>query len=106
MRSILRKIFGLVPTLDLHGLRVRQALEETRIFLEHAQTEGHTEVRIIYGKGRGSPGGIGVLRQAVPDWLDKSGGRWVERFERQIDASGDDGAVRVWLHTKAGEDPG
>ena len=97
MREILRRLFGIVPTIDLHGMRVRQALEATQAFLEEAQARGETEVRIIYGKGRGSPGGVGVLRQAIPDWLEKSGRRWVERFERQLDASGDDGAMRAWL---------
>jgi DNA-nicking Smr family endonuclease len=64
-------------------------------------------VRIVYGKGRGSPGGIGVLRQVVPAWLEGSGRRWVERFERQLDASGADGGLVAWLRRRETErEPG
>lgn len=96
-RRLLRNVFGVVPTLDLHGLGVRDALAETEGFLREAHAAGETEVRIVYGKGRGSPGGVGVLRQAIPAWLEQHGGVWVERFERAVDADGNDGAMRVWL---------
>ncbi len=97
MRTLLRRLFGIVPTLDLHGLGVRQALDQTRAFLEEAHARGEAQVRIIYGKGRGSAGGIGVLRQAVPAWIEQNAKQWVDRFERQLDASGDDGAMMVFL---------
>ena len=58
---------------------------------------GEREVRIVYGKGRGSPGGVGVLRQAVPAWLEQHGGELVERLAREVDRDGNDGAMRVWL---------
>lgn len=98
MRSLLRRIFGIVPTLDLHGLGVRRSLDETRDFLAAAHEAGEPQVRIVYGKGRGSPGGVGVLRQAVPAWIEQNAGDWVARFERVLDSSGDDGAMMVWLH--------
>ena len=97
MYNLLRRLFALEPTLDLHGFGVRAALDATRRFLEEAHAAGEGSVRIIYGKGRGSPGGIGVLRQAVPAWIEQNAGQWVERFERQLDASGNDGAMRIWL---------
>lgn len=97
MAGWLRRLFGVVPTLDLHGLGVREALDETRDFLAEAHARGEDRVRIIYGKGRGSPGGIGVLRQAVPAWIEQNAKTWVDRFERQLDASGDDGAMVVYL---------
>ena len=56
-------ISGAVPTLDLHGMRVRPALDATRDFLMENHAGGAEQVRIIYGKGRGTPGGLGVLRQ-------------------------------------------
>ena len=105
LRAWLRSLFGLVPTLDLHGLRVRQALAETEEFLRAAHRAGAREVRIVYGKGRGSPGGVGVLRQAVPAWIEQHAGAWVERFERQLDARGEDGAMRLWLRPP-GDDGG
>jgi DNA-nicking Smr family endonuclease len=64
---------------------------------------GEREVRIVYGKGRGSPGGVGVLRRAVPAWLEQHGGAIVERFAREIDRDGNDGAMRVWLRRRAGD---
>lgn len=99
-RSILRHVFGIVPTLDLHGLGVRPALDETRKFLEEAHARGEPRVRIVYGKGRRSPGGIGVLRQAVPAWMEQNATHWVDRFERQLDASGDDGAMIVHMRKR------
>jgi DNA-nicking Smr family endonuclease len=104
LRSILRSLLGIVPTLDLHGLGVKQALAETERFLREAHESGASEVRIVYGKGRGSPGGIGVLRQAVPAWIEQHGHAWVDRFERQLDDTGHDGAMRVWL--RAPDDDG
>lgn len=103
LRSLLRSLLGIVPTLDLHGLGVRAALAETESFLREAQQRGEREVRIVYGKGRGSPGGVGVLRQAVPAWIEQHGSTWVERFERQLDERGEDGAMRLWLHPPARE---
>src|SRR5262249_4487480 len=100
-RSFLRSLFGVVPTLDLHGLGVKDALAATERFLREEHARGETEVRIVYGKGRGTPGGIGVLRQAVPAWIEQHGGGWVEGFERQLDDSGHDGSMRIWLRPRA-----
>jgi DNA-nicking Smr family endonuclease len=100
LRHTLRELFGIVPTLDLHGLGVRAAIEETERFVRHAQTLGEPVVRIVYGKGRGSPGGRGVLRDVIPRWLEGDGAALVERFERLPDASGADGAAKVWLRSK------
>ena len=97
LRRTLRELFGIVPTLDLHGLGVREAIAETERFLRHAQLLDEPVVRVVYGKGRGSPGGLGVLRDVIPRWLERDGAHLVARFERLPDASGADGSVRVWL---------
>jgi DNA-nicking Smr family endonuclease len=91
-----RQFLGIVPTLDLHGLGVREAVEETERFLRHAQAIREPVVRIVYGKGHGSPGGTGVLREVIPRWLEREGADLVQRYQRMPDASGADGAVRVW----------
>ena len=96
-RRLLREMLGLTPTLDLHGLGVREALAETERFLRHAQALDEPVVRIVYGKGHGSPGGRGVLREVVPRWLDGDGAALVSRYQRLPDAFGGDGAVKVWL---------
>lgn len=97
VRRLLHSLFDLHPVLDLHGLGVKEAREATERFLRDAAAAGESQVRIVYGKGRGTPGGIGVLRSVVPGWLANEYGHLVERFERDLDPSGDDGAVRVWL---------
>lgn len=102
LRQSIREFFGIVPTLDLHGLGVREAIEETERFLRHAQTVDERVVRIVYGKGRGSPGGRGVLRDVIPRWIEREGGALVEGYQRTPDTSGTDGAVRVWVRPSRG----
>ncbi len=95
LRRHVRKSLGIVPTLDLHGLGVGDALAETEAFLRAARDAREPIVRIVYGKGRRSPGGRGVLRHVVPRWLEAEGASLVESFTRIPDRSGADGAVRV-----------
>jgi DNA-nicking Smr family endonuclease len=102
LRLILRELFGIAPTLDLHGLGVREALAETERFIRHAQALDEPVVRIVYGKGHGSLGGRGVLREVVPRWLQGEGAALVSRYQRVPDASGADGAVKVWLRHSRG----
>jgi DNA-nicking Smr family endonuclease len=97
IRALLRETFGILPTLDLHGLGVKEALRETERFLREAQAHGVGSVRIVYGKGLGSPGGRGVLREVIPHWIEQEGTALVRRYERRPDALGADGAVVVWI---------
>ena len=97
IRKLLRQALDLIPTLDLHGLGVQDALKETEQFLRDAQAERLGSVRIVYGKGRGSRGGRGVLREVIPRWLDTDGRPYVRRYERRPDASGLDGGMIVWI---------
>ena len=96
-RRRIRELFGLVPTLDLHGLGVKEALAETESFLRAAQAAGEPVVRIVYGKGNRSPGGRGVLREVVPHWLENDGKELVRDFQRIPDHTGADGSAKVWL---------
>ncbi len=100
VRRALRAALGIVPTLDLHGLGVREAVAATEQFLRDAQAHGVHQVRIVYGKGHGSPGGRGVLRQVVPHWLETDGAPLVSTYERQPDASGADGGALVWVRER------
>jgi DNA-nicking Smr family endonuclease len=93
-----------MPTLDLHGMGVKAALVETERFLADAQAHGLGSVKIITGKGRGSPGGRGVLREAVPGWLEGSGRPYVRRWERCPDQSGMDGGLIVWVRIEPEEE--
>lgn len=97
LRHTIRDFLGVTPTLDLHGLRVREAIDASEQFLRQAQRAGEPIVRIVYGKGLGSPGGRGVLREVIPHWLEHAGASLIARYERQPDPSGGDGSVKVWL---------
>ena len=57
-------------------------------------------VRIVYGKGRRSKGGRGVLREVIPRWLDEDGGMLVRSYERRPDSSGMDGGMVVWIRPR------
>ncbi len=104
IRRLVREALGVIPTVDLHGLGVKAALRETEQFLTEAQEDGLGSVRIVYGKGKRSPEGRGVLREVIPSWLDGDGRRFVRRWERRPDASGADGGVIVWVRELELED--
>jgi DNA-nicking Smr family endonuclease len=92
------------PTLDLHGLSVRNALLETREFVTASFRARLPVVRLVYGKGIGSPGGKGVLREVIPRWCQKEGSEWVERFQREVDLKGGDGSILLYLKHPADDD--
>jgi DNA-nicking Smr family endonuclease len=55
--------------LDLHGHSQEQAEQELAAFLAEAQAAGKRCVLVITGKGAGRTGG--VLRQSLPEWLNR-----------------------------------
>lgn len=66
--------------IDLHGMRQREAHSALRAFLLRSQDRGHRIVLVITGKGapqggggfaEGPEQGRGVLRRAVPLWLEE-----------------------------------
>jgi DNA-nicking Smr family endonuclease len=55
--------------IDLHGLRRDQAREQISLFLRDANRRGLRCVRVVHGKGNGSPGKQAVLKDVVRRWL-------------------------------------
>jgi len=55
--------------LDLHGLRVHEAREALGEFIRNAHKNGMRCVRVVHGKGLGSPGKSPVLKSRVQRWL-------------------------------------
>ncbi|MBL8341039.1 MAG: Smr/MutS family protein [Rubrivivax sp.] len=55
--------------LDLHGLRREEAREALITFLAEAQRQGLRCLRVVHGKGLGSPGREPVLKAKVQRWL-------------------------------------
>jgi DNA-nicking Smr family endonuclease len=81
--------------LDLHGLTVQQAEEKLRLYLYNSRTDRQRVVRVIHGKGLGSPNQQSVLRIKVTEWLSQS--EHVLAFCPAGAADGGSGAVRVLL---------
>lgn len=61
--------YAISGELDLHGHTVQQAHQRLGEFLAQLDRRRQTCVRIIHGKGRGSPGRQPVLRNKVALWL-------------------------------------
>ena len=55
--------------IDLHGLRREEAREALAAFLRDAMRRGWRCVRVVHGKGLGSPGKTPVLKGKVLSWL-------------------------------------
>jgi DNA-nicking Smr family endonuclease len=55
--------------LDLHGLRRDEARDELAGFMKEAQRRGWRCLRVVHGKGLGSPGRQPVLKAKVQRWL-------------------------------------
>ena len=55
--------------LDLHGLRRDDAREALSAFIRDAHRRGLRCLRVVHGKGLGSPGRVPVLKSKVQGWL-------------------------------------
>ena len=55
--------------IDLHGLRREEAREALAAFVRESHRRGWRCVRVVHGKGLGSPGKTPVLKGRVQSWL-------------------------------------
>jgi DNA-nicking Smr family endonuclease len=55
--------------IDLHGLRREEAREALSAFVRESHRRGLRCVRVVHGKGLGSPGKTPVLKSKVQSWL-------------------------------------
>jgi len=81
--------------LDLHGLRSDEAREALGQFIREARQQGIRCVRVIHGKGLGSPGKTPVLKSRVHSWLVQK--NEVLAFVQAKPADGGAGALVVLL---------
>lgn len=81
--------------LDLHGLRVDEARETLGEFIRQANKGGLRCVRVVHGKGLGSPGKSPVLKGRVQRWLVQK--REVLAYVQARPAEGGAGALVVLL---------
>lgn len=85
--------------LDLHGLRTDEAREALGEFIRLAHRTGLRCVRVVHGKGLGSPGKTPVLKGRVQRWLVQK--KEVLAFVQARPADGGAGAVVVLLQPGA-----
>lgn len=81
--------------LDLHGLRRDEAREAMAAFLREAALRGWRCLRVVHGKGNGSPGRQPVLKGKVHRWLGQHG--QVLAFAQASAPQGGAGALVVLL---------
>jgi DNA-nicking Smr family endonuclease len=81
--------------IDLHGLRTDEAREALGRFIRETHSQGVRCVRIVHGKGLGSPGRTPVLKGRVLRWLVQK--KEVLAFVQARPAEGGAGALVVLL---------
>ena len=95
VRKLRRGHWTIQGQLDLHGLRRDAAREQLVAFLRDAERHGLRCVRVVHGKGNGSPGREAVLKGKVRGWLVQRGE--VAAFVQARASDGGAGALVVLL---------
>lgn len=95
LRKLRRGHWALQGEIDLHGLRTDEAREALAGFLHQAIRLGWRCVRVVHGKGLGSPGRMPVLKQKAMRWLVQR--QEVMAFVQAPAAQGGAGALLVLL---------
>jgi DNA-nicking Smr family endonuclease len=94
-RKLRKGDWAIQAQLDLHGLRTEEARERLGAFLRDARKQGLRCVRVVHGKGLGSPGKTPVLKGRVQGWLAQK--KEVLAFVQARPAEGGAGALVVLL---------
>lgn len=95
MRKLREGHWSIQKHIDLHGLRVDEAREALGRFVREAHQLGLRCVRVVHGKGLGSPGRAPVLKGRVLRWLVQK--KEVLAFVQARPAEGGAGALVVLL---------
>ncbi len=98
LRRLRRGQYSVEASLDLHGMREREAADALGQFLVHSQLQGRRCLRIVHGKGNRSPGREPVLLRMVHRRLRRHGE--VLAFCSAPPRDGGIGAVYVLLRKK------
>ena len=102
-RDLRRGRWSVRAQIDLHGMTVDDAREAVADFLKNARKQEIFCVRIIHGKGNGTPGRIGVLREKVRRWLKQRDE--VVAFCEPLEIDGSSGATIVRLRALPVQNP-
>lgn len=95
LRQLRRGGFRIDAELDLHGLNRDKARAAVSVFLAECRARDRRCVRIIHGKGNGSPNSGPVIKRQLDGWLRKV--RDVLAFCSARVEDGGTGAVYVLL---------
>ena len=95
VRKLRRGEWSIQGQLDLHGLRREDARDALSHFIRDATKVGWRCVRVVHGKGLGSPGKTPVLKGKVQSWLIQK--QEVLAFVQARPAHGGAGALLVLL---------
>jgi len=95
VRKLRRGHWAIQAQIDLHGLRRDQARERLGAFLRDAVSSGLRCLRVVHGKGNGSPGREPVLKSRVRGWLMQKSD--VIAFVQARASEGGSGALIVLL---------
>jgi DNA-nicking Smr family endonuclease len=96
-RKLRRGQFRMQSELDLHGLNRDGAKLAVARFLAYCQDQSYRSVRIIHGKGNGSPNSGPVIKRYLDSWLRKR--KDVVAFCSARPVDGGTGAVYVLLRS-------
>jgi DNA-nicking Smr family endonuclease len=99
LRRLRRGTFSIAAELDLHGYTLDQARSALTLFLHDAPRRANCCVRIIHGKGYGSPQGKPVLKNMLNRWLRQRDD--VVAFCSALPRHGGTGALYVLLKRRA-----
>lgn len=100
VRKLRRGHWTLQAQIDLHGLRREEAREHLGQFIQMAARSGLRCVRVVHGKGNGSPGREPILKQRVRRWLVQK--NEVLAFTQARASEGGNGALIVLLQGPGG----
>jgi DNA-nicking Smr family endonuclease len=104
VRRLRRGDWVIQAQIDLHGLRRDEAREQLAAFLREAVKQGLRCVRVVHGKGNGSPGREPVLKAKVKTWLVQK--NEVIAFTQARASDGGNGALVVLLRPSQGRPAG
>ncbi len=94
-RKLRKGEWAIQREIDLHGLRSDEARLALTTFIREAHKHGIRCVRVVHGKGLGSPGKTPVLKSKVHSWLVQK--NQVMAFVQAKPAEGGAGALVVLL---------
>ena len=100
VNKLRRGHWSLQGQIDLHGLRRDQAREALGNFVQDSVRRGLRCVRVVHGKGNGSPGREPVLKAKVRGWLVQK--QEVLVFVQARASDGGSGALMVLLNGSGG----